>query len=257
MTQMRDTELLHCGSPVFDPVCAQLRCPDGGHVMKKKEIREYDKSIDGIMCNFCATTVWFTDWPSRTKEGCEPVFAPGEPTYFLHCHRCNLDVCEECEKEIIGDDRYHLPCMRCTRCGTFMREEEAVLHHCAVSTTAEEKQVALRVKRQRSPILLEAGQDGRADLNNSSDQHQSSDTLEWCVEITTSVPQAKLGVLLGVIPSSLQLIETPEDPAGEFNRPGPRASKQLWRILAPTRLYAEGVARKAKLKSLNARVSRL
>ncbi|KAI5686607.1 hypothetical protein MNV84_03248 [Leishmania braziliensis] len=140
--------VLQLGSPLYDPVKRQFVCWRL-HTLEKRPRSAYG-SIEGVSCDFCGHTDWIEEMAERAMtspsvctsvvkvEGKEDLKAPsvGAPLpaqvrLFYHCSICQVDICRACLAEVRSDERFHVPCLQCQRCGVFEKRQNAPLHRCA------------------------------------------------------------------------------------------------------------------------------
>lgn len=153
-SQMREEVALHqYGSVLYDPVEAAYLCWEG-HELRQSQQRE----AEGISCDFCGWTVWNGSTSQRSSQSSFQQ-GPSKPTgvdntmeatcvsppctrdthnlnasHFRHCKTCGTDICLYCCEDVLEDRRYHIPCMQCQVCKTYIRFREGVSHQCYPST---------------------------------------------------------------------------------------------------------------------------
>nr|CCC89978.1 unnamed protein product [Trypanosoma congolense IL3000] len=125
--------LMQNGSPVYDPV-KQLWCCWEGHEMHPRKLEEYALA-EGVTCDFCGESHWRqsdVDCQSNSLTNMRTITGgnrEGE-ALFYHCESCGMDLCFFCARDVYEDERYHVPCVQCKRCGVFLKTSEGLLHRC-------------------------------------------------------------------------------------------------------------------------------
>lgn len=134
MTKRVPTATWQLGAPLWDPVISQMRCSEG-HVMPMcTRARYIERELVAITCDFCSRTVRVA--PRRDRSGKSGTASSHQPMMslrddsFAHCDVCDMDVCAECIAFIKSRVRFHVPCLKCTACGAFVREGNAAQHRC-------------------------------------------------------------------------------------------------------------------------------
>ncbi|KAG5494104.1 hypothetical protein JKF63_01939 [Porcisia hertigi] len=141
--------VLQLGSPLYDPVKRQFVCWKL-HVLEGRPRAAYG-DVEGVSCDFCGHTDWLeagdahaTTPPSPSRGGVRSNKGKADATalsasapylpqarLFYHCSSCQVDICRACVEEVLADERFHLPCLQCQRCGEFETRQNAPLHRCA------------------------------------------------------------------------------------------------------------------------------
>ncbi|TPP40262.1 hypothetical protein CGC21_27080 [Leishmania donovani] len=142
---------MQLGSPLYDPVKRQFVCWQL-HVLEKRPRAAYG-DVEGVSCDFCGHTDWLdglaeraTTSPSASgtvvnDEGKKDATAPSAAAsftaharFFYNCSACQVDICQACLEEVRSDERLHVPCFQCQRCGGYETRQNAPLHRCAELT---------------------------------------------------------------------------------------------------------------------------
>ncbi|KPI87992.1 hypothetical protein ABL78_2928 [Leptomonas seymouri] len=146
------------GSPLYNPVTRQFMCWNS-HVLERRSRASYG-DIEGVSCDFCGHTDWLdalvegesgnehhaddTDALSGVKK--EESETKGGKTalsahrrYLYRCPICEVDICCACLDEVRADERLHVPCLQCQRCGACETRRNAPLHRCRGPTGLKEE----------------------------------------------------------------------------------------------------------------------
>ncbi|CAG9582254.1 conserved hypothetical protein [Leishmania major strain Friedlin] len=143
---------MQLGSPLYDPVKRQFVCWQL-HALEKRPRAAYG-DVEGVSCDFCGHTDWLEGVPERATsspsasatvanadEGKMDTHAPSAAAsftaharFFYNCSACQVDVCQACLEEVRSDERLHVPCFQCQRCGGYETRQNAPLHRCAEVT---------------------------------------------------------------------------------------------------------------------------
>ncbi|CBZ30487.1 conserved hypothetical protein [Leishmania mexicana MHOM/GT/2001/U1103] len=128
---------MQLGSPLYDPVKRQFVCWQL-HVLEKRPRTAYG-GVEGVSCDFCGHTDWLdgvaelaTTSPSvsatvvKAEEGKSDAKAASAAAsfsararFFYNCPVCQVDICQACLEEVRSDERLHVPCFQCQRCGGY------------------------------------------------------------------------------------------------------------------------------------------
>ncbi|KAK7195903.1 hypothetical protein NESM_000523000 [Novymonas esmeraldas] len=136
--------LLHAacqlGSPLYDPTTGHHLCWRL-HPLDRRPRTAYGDT-EGVSCDFCGHTDWLVDDTDRGRDGKDEekrdvaaaVSLAPQTRFFYHCATCRVDICEACVAEVRAEPRFHVPCLRCQRCGAYESRRDAPMHRCAEVT---------------------------------------------------------------------------------------------------------------------------
>ncbi|KAG5468423.1 hypothetical protein LSCM1_02403 [Leishmania martiniquensis] len=164
--------VLQLGSPLYDPVKRQFVCWRL-HRLEKRPRTAYG-SVDGVSCDFCGHTDWLEKGERASnpppmsaslvtakeeEEGAKSrlvvVPSPARSRCFYHCSACLADICWACLEEIRSDERFHIPCLKCQRCGGCETRQNAPMHRCTelmlISDDDDEGEVSAGVQPLPAP----------------------------------------------------------------------------------------------------------
>ncbi|GET92443.1 hypothetical protein, conserved [Leishmania tarentolae] len=160
---------MQLGSPLYDPVQRQFVCWQL-HPLEKRPRTSYG-DVEGISCDFCGHTDWIEEASERattsesvsttvlgadggkrdTKASSVEAYVTARSRFFYHCSACQVDICQACLEEVRSDERLHVPCFECQRCGVYETRQNAPLHRCAeVTVISDDEELSTGVRTSRT-----------------------------------------------------------------------------------------------------------
>ncbi|KAG5468016.1 hypothetical protein LSCM4_01103 [Leishmania orientalis] len=168
---------LQLGSPLYDPVKRQFVCWRL-HALERRPRTAYG-DVEGVSCDFCGHTDWREEGErekaflsvgasrvgaNEEKDGAKPPLVAASsssgPRFFYHCSTCLVDICRACLEEVRSDERFHIPCLECQRCGGCETRQNAPLHRCTelmVISDSDENEMSAGVPPLSAPPGSHAG----------------------------------------------------------------------------------------------------
>jgi hypothetical protein len=151
---LRSVQQLGC--PLYNPVTDQFVCWNL-HILERRSRASYG-DIEGVSCDFCGDTDWLDTLveeekgnKDRTRRSgglaevkaearVDNYAAPSPHHRFLyHCPVCAVDICRACLTEVRAEERFHVPCLQCQRCGAYETRQDAPLHQCGDKSSVKEE----------------------------------------------------------------------------------------------------------------------
>ncbi|KPA82480.1 hypothetical protein ABB37_03539 [Leptomonas pyrrhocoris] len=146
------------GSPLYNAVTRQFLCWNL-HTLEARSRASYGDT-EGISCDFCGHTDWLdslVDGEEQADDSAEGIgelsevkkeegekkgghaALPAHRRFLYHCPVCKVDICRACLAEVLADERFHVPCLQCQRCGAYETRRNAPLHQCTGTTGWKEE----------------------------------------------------------------------------------------------------------------------
>ena len=197
------------GSPLYNPVSREFVCWKL-HPLTKRSRASYG-DIEGVSCDFCGHTDWLdslvqAEPESRGGRGAladikkEPESKDGHHAasqahsrYFYHCSACKVDICGACLAEVQADERFHVPCLQCQRCGAYETRRNAPLHQCCDAAAVKAETAAEGTKATSSQAVLPPRPSMREPLSAEQTAMSPQPSL-LAHAATTSAPKKVAGV---------------------------------------------------------------